>query len=44
MNQIELDPRTMTKESLTQFKQVSKNYMWKLDLNGLVNLCNGNYR
>ena len=27
MNQIELDPRTMTKEGLTQFKQVSKNYM-----------------
>ena len=23
MNQIELDPRTMTKEGLTQFKQVS---------------------
>jgi len=43
MNQIELDPRTMTKEGLTQFKQVSKYYMWILDSNGLVNLCNGNY-
>lgn len=44
MNQIELDPRTMTKEGLTQFKQVSKYYMWILDSIGLVNRCNGNYR
>ena len=43
MNQIELDPRTMTKESLKQFKQVSTYYMWILHSNGLVNLCNGNY-
>ena len=27
MNQIELDPRMMTKEGLTQFKQVSNYYM-----------------
>ena len=43
MNQIELDPRTMTKEGLTQFKQVSNYYMWILHWNGLVNLCNGDY-
>ena len=43
MNQIELDPRAMTKEGLTQFKQVSNYYMWILHSNGLVHLCNGDY-